>query len=98
MSDTARAEEVLTQPVFIAGAYKPFGEFTAAEVAARAAELKSVAGFGPTAKVAPVVRAWGDLARDMTSAQAHTVAELGAEAALRYGERLWVVAPRSGML
>jgi hypothetical protein len=47
---------VLAKHVFPGGRSKPFGELTADEVKARAAELKAVTGWGPTAKVGSV--AW----------------------------------------
>jgi hypothetical protein len=91
------AAGVLDRPVSIGGAERPFGELTLADVRARAAELRDAAGWGPTARVAPVARAWADLARAMEAAGAGTVAELAGEAE-RMAGRLWVVPPGGSLL
>jgi hypothetical protein len=88
---------VFGRPVAAGGAEKPFGELTLADVRARAAELRAAAGWGPTARVAPVARAWADLARAMEAAGAARVADLGAEAEAMAG-RLWVVPPGGSLL
>jgi hypothetical protein len=88
----------LLTPVFAEGGYKPFGELTAADVLARAEELSAAVGFGPTAKVATVARAWSDLSRRMTDAEAPTVADLGTEVAAGLVEPLWVVPPGGSLL
>jgi hypothetical protein len=84
---------VLTVSVHVAGGPKPFGELTRAEVAARAAELREAVGFGPTVRVAPVARAWGELARRMEEAGAATVADLDEPTVARLAEPLWVRMP-----
>jgi hypothetical protein len=91
------AEGALSRPVSVGGAEKPFGELTLAEVRARAAELREAAGWGPTARVAPVARAWADLARAMEAGGAGAVADLGGEAEAMAG-RLWVVPPGGTLL
>ena len=48
---TPDPEMVLAERVFAGGRSKPFAELTAAEVKARAAELRAATGSGPTAKV-----------------------------------------------
>lgn len=88
----------LRRPVAAAGGDKPFGEFTVADVEARAAELRAAAGWGPMARVAPVARGWADLARTMQAAGAATVADLGAERAGEFARRLWVVPPAGSLL
>jgi hypothetical protein len=92
------ASDALAQPVFINGAYKPFGEFTLAEVQARAAELSAAAGWGPTARVGGVARGWSGLARTMTDAGAARVADLGTEAGGEFARKLWVVPPGGSLL
>jgi hypothetical protein len=84
---------VLTVSVHVAGGPKPFGALTQAEVAARAAELREGVGFGPTPRVAPVARAWGELARRMDEASAATVADLDAPTLERLAEPLWLRLP-----
>jgi hypothetical protein len=91
-------EDALTRPVSVGGASKPFGTVTAAEVRARADELAAAVGWGPTAKVAPVARAWAELADRMEGRGAATVADLGPEAAAECAERLWVVPPGGSLL
>jgi hypothetical protein len=88
----------LLTPVFAEGGYKPFGELTAADVAARATELKEATGWGPTAKIATVARAWADLARQMNDAGAATVGDLGTDVAAGLAEGLWVVPPGGSLL
>jgi hypothetical protein len=88
----------LEQPVFADGAYKPFGEFTAADVRARADELRAVTGWGPTARVGGVARAWASLARRMDEAGAARVGDLAREEAEGYAGKLWVVPPGGSLL
>lgn len=89
---------VLETQVYAADGYKPFGEFTVGDVEARASELKQVTGWGPTAKVAGVARAWSELARAMRKAGAATVAELGEPDASEFAGRLWVTPPGGSLL
>ena len=84
---------VLTVSVYVAGGPKPFGELTTAEVTARAAELRAAVGFGPTVRVAPVARAWGELARRMEEAGAATVADLDEPTVAELAEPLWLRLP-----
>ena len=90
--------DVLAQPVYAGDGYKPFGEFTLHDVESRAGELKQVTGWGPTAKVGAVARAWSELAQAMTQAGAQTVGELGSEVATEFAARLWVVPPGGSLL
>jgi hypothetical protein len=92
------AVDVLARPVYARDGYKPFGAFTLSDVDARAAELSSASGFGPTARVAPVARGWAALAAAMRSAGAATVADLGPDVAAEHGRRLWVVPPGGSLL
>jgi hypothetical protein len=85
--------EVLAQPVFIDGANVPFGELTPDQVRSRADELRSTAGWGPTARVAPVAGAWAELVGVMEQKGAHTVAALPSELIAELAPRLWVVLP-----
>jgi hypothetical protein len=90
--------EVLDTAIFAGGRSKRFGEVTAEEARARAQELRDASGWGPTARVAPVARAWGELARRMDDAGAATVAELEPEVVAEYAEPLWVVPPGGSLL
>jgi hypothetical protein len=89
---------ILAEPVFAGGRSKPFAELTAAEVRARAAELKAATGWGPTAKVGSVARAWSELARLMEDAGAGTVTDLDPAAVSERAQRLWVVPPGGSLL
>ncbi len=89
---------MLLAPVYAEGGDKPFGELTIEDVRARAEELASAVGWGPTAKVASVARAWSELVREMSDAGARTVAELGPETVSGLAERLWVVPPGGSLL
>lgn len=88
----------LAQQVYTAEGYKPFGELTLGDVEARAAELASVTGWGPTARVGAVARAWSELARAMRESSAATVAELAPGRVAELGEKLWVVPPGGSLL
>jgi hypothetical protein len=89
---------VLAEQVYAGGRSKPFGELTVDEVRARAAELREAAGWGPTARVAPVAIAWGELARRMEAAGAERVSDLDPAAVAERAEALWVVPPGGSLL
>jgi hypothetical protein len=95
MSDPA---DVLARPVYASEGYKPFGEFTLAEVESRARELAEASGFGPTARVASVARGWSELARAMRAAGAQSVGDLDPDAAAEHGRKVWVVPPGGSLL
>jgi hypothetical protein len=95
---TDDVEDALRRPVYADGADKPFGEFTLTEVRARAQELASLTGWGPTARVAGVARGWSELGRVMSSAGAARVADLDPTAALEFARRLWVIPPGGSLL
>lgn len=83
----------LLSPVYAGRDYKPFGEFTLADVRARADELRAATGFGPTARIASMARTWSELANAMSKAGARTVAELPQEAARDFARRTWAQPP-----
>ena len=89
----ASLEDILAQPVFVEGANIPFGDFTQDQVRARAQELRLTAGWGPTARVAPVAGAWAELARAMQDAGAAHVRQLAPELLRPLAPQLWVVLP-----
>jgi hypothetical protein len=91
-------EEIVKRTVFIDGANVPFGELTLDHARARADELKAAIGFGPTARVAPVARAWRELAMAMERAGAATVSELDPQQVVELAPRLWVVPPGGTLL
>ena len=90
MSD---ADRILEQPVFIRGANRPFGELTREDAASRADELSAAVGFGPTARVAPVARAWRELAIAMDRTGAGTVGDLEPDVLVDLAPKLWVTLP-----
>ncbi|HET8978712.1 MAG TPA: hypothetical protein VFN87_11180 [Solirubrobacteraceae bacterium] len=85
--------EVAARPVHVRGASRPLRELTLDDVRERAAELRAVTGWGPTARVAPVARAWHELAREMEAGGAARVGELPAERLVELAPRLGVVLP-----
>ena len=89
---------ILAEPVFAGGRSKPFAELTAAEVRARAEELKAATGWGPTAKVASVAMAWSEFARLMEETGAETVADLEPDAVSERAQKLWIVPPGGSLL
>lgn len=90
--------DALAQPVYARDGYKPFGDFTCEDVRVRGAELTAATGWGPTARVVSVARAWSELARVMTTAGAQRVSDLGPEEAERFARRLWVLPPGGTLL
>lgn len=87
----------LDQPVYADGAYKPFGDFTQADVRARADELQAATGWGTT-RVGGVARAWAELARTMSAAGAERVRDLDPEGIEGLAGRLWVLPPGGSLL
>jgi hypothetical protein len=91
-------DSILTTTVFVDGANRPFGELTLDQVRARADELRAATGWGPTARVAPVARAWRELAIALEQAQAGTVGELDSDVVIELAPKLWVVPPGGSLL
>jgi len=89
-------DRILATTVYVDGANRAFGELTGEQVRARADELRSAVGWGPTARVAPVAQAWRELSIAIERAGAHTVSELGVMAEL--APRLWIMPPAGGMM
>jgi hypothetical protein len=92
-ADAPDVQRILAQEVFIRGASRPFGELTADDARSRADELRAAVGWGPTARVAPVARAWRELTMAMDRAGAAAVAELEPEVLVELAPRLWVTLP-----
>ena len=86
-------ERILAATVFIRGSNRPFGELTLDDVRARADELRAATGWGPTARVAPVARAWRELAIEMERARITSVAALDGTVLARLAPQLWVLMP-----
>ena len=84
--------------VFCGGEYREFGDLTAAQVAARADELKAASGLGHGGRVAAVAMGWRELARVMRDREASTVGDLDDETVATYSERLWIVPPGGSLL
>jgi len=93
MSDPVEHDRLLECTVFIRGAQRPFGEVTAEDASARAAELREVSGWGPTMRVAPVARAWRELASELQRAGAATVSQLDPRLLAPLARRMWVLMP-----
>ena len=89
----AETQRILTTSVFVRGANRPFGELTLDDVRGRADELRAATGWGPTARVAPVARAWRELAVEMERAGATSVADLDPRLLAELAPQLWVVMP-----
>lgn len=89
----AEVRRILDQEVFIRGANRPFGELTRDDASARADELRAAVGFGPTARVAPVARAWRELAMAMDRAGASEVGDLEPDVLVDLAPKLWVTLP-----
>ncbi len=89
---------VLATSVHAAGGSKPFGDLTLEDVLARAQELREATGWGPTARIASVARAWGELGRTMETAGAARVRDLDPAAVAEQAEKLWVIPPGGSLL
>ena len=86
-------EPILSTPVFINGSNRPFRELSLDDVRSRADELRAATGWGPTARVAPVARAWRELALEMERRGAGRVAELDGAVVSGLAAQLWIVLP-----
>lgn len=93
MSEPGDHKGLLERTVFIGGAQRPFGELTLEDVSAGAAELREVSGWGPTMRVAPVARAWRELASEMERAGAVSVSQLDPQLLAPLARRMWVLMP-----
>jgi hypothetical protein len=91
-------DRILTTTVFLDGANRPFGELTGEEIRARADELRSAVGFGPTARIAPVAQAWRELSIALANGAVGTVAELDPGFVAEIAPKLWIVPPGGGLL
>ncbi|HEX8976876.1 MAG TPA: hypothetical protein VF781_10215 [Solirubrobacteraceae bacterium] len=98
MAACAQLADVLAATVFIDGANRAFGDLTPDQVRNRADELRAAVGFGPTARIAPVARAWRELAMALDQAGAGTVGQLEAERVLVLAPQLWIVPPGGSLL
>ena len=94
----SRLEQILAQSVFIRGDNRPFGDLTLDDARARADELRAVTGFGPTARVAPVARAWRELTMELERGGVVSVRELPPERVIELAPQLWVVPPGGTLL
>jgi hypothetical protein len=93
MAESGDMQKILAATVFTRGRSRPFAELTLDDVRARADELRSATGWGPTARVAPVARAWRELAIEMEQSSAVSVGQLAPETLARLAPQLWVVLP-----
>ncbi len=93
-----RVQEARTRTVHIGDEDRPFGEVTADEARTQSAELKKAGGFGPLQRVVKVARAWAELAAVIEQAGVATVGDLDDETVVLWAERVWVIAPESGMI
>jgi hypothetical protein len=80
--------KILATTVYVDGENRPFGELTLEQVRGRADELRAATGWGPTARVAPVARAW----------RVATVGELDPETIAELAPKTWVVPPGGSLL
>jgi hypothetical protein len=91
-------ERIVSQQVYIRGTNRSFGDLTLDDARARADELRAAIGWGPTARVAPVARAWRELANAMERDRAGTVRELSEQVLVELAPSLWVTMPGAGGL
>jgi len=89
----AQRDQILDRQIYIGGANRSFRDVTVEGARARADELRAATGFGPTARVAPVARAWRELVIEMDRSGAATVGELDTAVLTALAPKLWVVMP-----
>jgi hypothetical protein len=94
----ADLKEILATTVYVDGANRPFGELTLEHARGRADELRAATGWGPTARVAPVARAWRELTMALEQHGVATVGELPPETVADLAPKLWVVPPGGSLL
>jgi hypothetical protein len=93
-----KLDEILKATVYVDGANRPFAELTLDQVRGRADELRAATGWGPTARVAPVARAWRELTMALERAGVPTVGELEESELVELAPKLWVVPPGGSLL
>ena len=99
MSDRlSELDRIRATIVYIDGANRAFGELTGEQTRARADELRSAVGWGPTARVAPVAQAWRELSIAIERAGADTVSELDPDVMAELAPRLWIMPPAGGIM
>jgi hypothetical protein len=98
MTAATSLTEILNTSVFMDGSNRSFGELTGDQVRGRADELRAAVGFGPTARIAPVARAWRELSMALDQAGAGTVGELEPDRVMELAPKLWVVPPGGSLL
>ena len=89
---------ILERQVYVQDRYKPFGDVTPDDARILAERFSGLSGGGLEAKVAPVGRAWRELADLMAESGAPRVADLGAERAAELAEGLRVIPPGGSWL
>ena len=91
-------DDVLARPVHAGGADRRFGELSVDDVRGHAAELRSAAGWGPTARIATVATAWRGWPTTWRRPARPPSPTSGAPRAAAMAERLWVVPPGGSLL
>ena len=91
-------DRILATTVYVDGANRAFGKLTGEQTRARADELRSAVGWGPTARVAPVAQAWRELSIAIERAGACAVCELDPGVVAEMAPRLWITPPAGGMM
>jgi hypothetical protein len=93
-----RGAALLSRPVAVGRARKPFAELTVDDVERHAELLGSAAGFGHGARIAGVASAWRRLARLLRERGAGTVGELDPAELEPLAEPLWIEPPGGSIL
>ena len=90
-------DDPLQRQVYVNGEYRPFGQLTADDARALAAQLRGVTGGGLDARVGPVRAGWLELA-DRLAGPGSTVADLDPPEVAKFAERLWITPPGGTLL
>ena len=99
MAEPEPGPDPLEREVHVGGAYRRFGELTAADARTQAEELAGAGSWGPMARVAGVAQAWRELAAELARLGPEaTVAALEPATRERFAHRLWVLPPGGSLL
>lgn len=83
--------DVLSTQIFAGGENKPFGEVTAADVRARAEELRGIGAIPAMARLGSVALAWAQFAQLMEAGGHAKVSDLDSAVAEEWAVKLQVV-------
>lgn len=91
-------QDILDIIVHVGGVNKKFGEITEKDARTHGAQLKSMTGWGPTARVGTIARAWNGYATALKEGGFETAADLDDETLRKWAGDVWVVPPGGSLI